>query len=99
MRSLPWGVAGLALAAALAAGLLYRGEARIRAAQAETIARLEAQAEAQAEALAVHRAHRARLEAMTHRQADLIRDLADMEGANAELSDYLRRAAGRVWGP
>jgi hypothetical protein len=62
------------------------------------IAALEAELAARAEAAAVLRAHNRRLESLAAERAGLIRDLQSMEGADAPLSDYLRDAAGRLWG-
>jgi hypothetical protein len=94
----------LALAALLAlAGLALWQRAQLAAARSElaTITRdladaraIQAQAE---EAAAVHRAHVARMQRETEAWADLTRNLQEMEGRDAPLSDHLRAVAGRLW--
>ena len=80
-----WQRAELAQAAAANAALT-RDLATARA--------IQAQAE---EAAAVHRAHLARIATEAEAWADLTRDLQEMEGRNAPLSDHLGAVAGRLW--
>lgn len=61
------------------------------------LAAAEARAAAFEEAARIHRRHVAQLEASKAEAGALDRELQEGEGANAALSDYLRRGAGRVW--
>lgn len=97
----PLQIAGVAACSlALAWGLWHRSEA-LQARADLTAARVQlATAEARlsqaAEAVAVHRAHLARVEAMASEAAARDADILNMEGAHAPASDYLRRAVDRV---
>lgn len=97
----------LLAATALVAGIWWIvGLVRDRAelAGALEVARIEiatqsaALAQAQ-EAARVHRAYLARLEADRARWSAIDADLQSMEGRDAPLSDLLRAAAGRLYGP
>lgn len=61
------------------------------------LAAAEARAAAFEEAARIHRRHVAQLEAAKAEAGALDRELQEGEGADAPLSDYLVRGAGRVW--
>ena len=62
------------------------------------LAQLQASADRQAEALAVHRAHVARMQREAAADAETIRFLQSLEGADAPLSDAALSGARRLWG-
>jgi hypothetical protein len=64
--------------------------------RAELVA-AEARAAAFEEAARIHRRHVVQLEAAKAEAGALDRELQEGEGADAALSDYLVRGAGRVW--
>jgi hypothetical protein len=86
-----WVVAG----AVAALGILWLA-LELRDTRAE-LAAAEARAEAYDEAARIHRRHVAQLEAARAEAGALDRELQEGEGADALLSDYLGRGAGRVW--
>ncbi len=90
-------VTRIALAAALiCAGLLWLQTQRLDRVQA--VARDQAaEIEGYREAAKIHAAYAARRDELARQNADLARELADMDGRDAPLSDHLRAAAGRVW--
>lgn len=61
------------------------------------LAAAEARAAGFEEAARIHRRHVAQLEAAAAEAGTLDRELQEGEGADAGLSDYLVRGAGRVW--
>lgn len=61
------------------------------------LAAAEARAAAFEEAARIHRRHVVQLEAAKAEAGALDRELQEGEGADAALSDYLVRGAGRVW--
>lgn len=86
---------GLGLVAAVAA-VIFALALEVRAARGRAEA-AEARVAGYAEAARIHAGNVARLEAGRKDAAALDRHLQEGEGANAPLSDYLRRGAGRVW--
>lgn len=87
-------VAVVALVAAAALVLILRGQ--LEAARAD-LDEARARVAAFEEAARIHARHVASLQAARDEAAALDRELAEGEGADAPLSDYLRRGAGRVW--
>ncbi len=89
------------LAAAAGAVLWLRGQVIEARAAAAVLTRDLAEARAisaqAAEAAAVHRAHLDRMQREAEARAALIRDLSELEGRDAPLSDHLRAVAGRLW--
>lgn len=89
------------LATATGAALWFRGQAIQAHATSARLARDLAEARAitaqAAEAAAVHRAHLDRMQREADARAALTRDLSEMEGRDAPLSDHLRAVAGRLW--
>lgn len=98
-------IIALALVALLAvtagAALWLRGQLIQAHATSAMLARDLAEARAiaaqQAEAAAVHRAHLDRMQREADQWAALGRELQEMEGRDAPLSDHLRAVAGRLW--
>lgn len=98
----PWiyGGAALAFLALLSWGLWQRGAAisarsELEAVQVELAAAQAREAHA-IEAGKVHRAHLARIEAQAAAAAARDAEVLGSEGADAPVSDYLRRAVDRV---
>lgn len=91
----------IAFLALLSWALWLRGEAIDAQAEAAAVTRelntARADLATAAEANRVHRAHIKRLEAQEAEWADMARELQSMEGRDAQLSDHLRAAAGRLW--
>lgn len=88
-RALALALALALVAAAALAFALQEARADLKAAQARVVA-FEKAAQ-------IHAGHVARLQAAADDAAALDRELAEGEGADAPLSDYLRRGAGRLW--
>lgn len=94
------GALAFAVLIGFAAVQTYRLDAT-RAERAETAAALraaQARLVRQAEALAVHRAHVARMQREAASNAETIRFLQALEGADAPLSDAAAAGARRLWG-
>ena len=91
----------LVLALCLGWGLWQRGqaiEARAEAGAARAdLAAATLVIDQAREAARVHRAHLARAEAEAARWRVLVNEIELMEGGDADLSDYLRGVAGRLW--
>lgn len=92
----------LALAVAAAGTILWQRH-QLALATAETARLTRDLADARAiqaqakEAAAVHRAHLKRMAAEAEAWADLTRNLQEMEGRDAPLSDHLGAVAVRLW--
>lgn len=84
----------LALVAALVALWVLIGSNRELAADLDAA---EARTAAFEEAARIHSVNIQRLEMVAATAAALDRELQEGEGADAPLSDYLGRGAGRVW--
>lgn len=89
-----WGIAA-ALVVALALGVVVL-RLELKAARAE-LAAAEERVAAFEEAARIHQKNVQRLEAAAAEAGALDRELQEGEGADAALSDYLVRGAGRVW--
>lgn len=96
---MPWGLAMIRAAGvaiiALALALAVQTW-RLSSAQ-EARDRAELRAQGFEEAARIHARHVQRAEAERIEAAALDRELQEGVGADAPLSDYLRRGAGRVW--
>ena len=89
-----WGVAAAVVVALVLGIVALRLELKDTRAE---LAAAEARAAAFEEAARIHRRHVAQLEAAKAEAGALDRELQEGEGADAALSDYLMRGAGRVW--
>lgn len=95
---------GIAVALVVAAaGTILWQRHQLALATAETARLIRDLADARAieaqarEAAAVHRAHLMRMTAEAEAWAELTRNLQEMEGRDAPLSDHLGAVAGRLW--
>lgn len=84
------------IVAAVAVGLLWIQTQRLERAQATARAQA-AELDGYREAARITAAYAARREELDRQNSDLARELSNIEGRNAPLSDHLRRAAGRLW--
>ena len=92
--------AGIGIAAALAIAVLWTQNGNLRdenATQRASIAAFKA-AKADADQTAdIHRAHISRLQDEGRERAARLREIEQLEGGDAPLSDFLRNASGIVW--
>lgn len=91
---------GIALALALALSWALWSRSSLKADNATLRASLDASMAAlnqREEAAAVLRAHVERLEQSNRERGERLRELQQLEGRDAPLSDHLRDAAGILW--